>query len=177
MDEVANFRKLTSLNLSFLDKAQLNFHLLDSIENLEFLCVQGVLKSNEDLLPISKHTDLKALTMGKNQSINDLSYLSELVHLEYLDIHANDVSDIRVVGFMPELVKIVMYRNHISDIGPLKDCIRLKSLFMFENPIDSYSPLLSMPQLQHLHLSKDDFNKAKAAALKTRLPNTKIVYM
>ncbi len=174
---VANFTKLSSLNLSFIDAPNLSMTLLDSMDNLEFLMVQGVLGSNEDLKHIGSHLSLKAVTMGKNDEITDISYLSDLVNLEYLDIHSNNVSDIRVVGFMPELVKIVMYRNQITDITPLKDCLKLKSLFMFENPIENYSPLLGMPQLQHLHLTKADFNKAKAEALKTRLPNTKIVYM
>lgn len=177
VDAVANFRKLNSLNLSFLEMPNLSMVILDSIENLEYLCVQGVLQNNDALKPISKHLGLKALTMGKNDSISDLSYLADLAKLEYLDIHSNNVSDIRVVGFMPELVKIVMYRNKISDITPLMDCLELRSLFMFENPIESYSPLLKMSQLQHLHLTKADFNKAKAEALKTRLPQTKIVYM
>ncbi len=177
IDPIANFRKLNSLNLSFLEVPNISMQVLDSIENLEYLCVQGVLESNQDLNPISRHLELKALTMGKNDSITDLSVLSDLSKLEYLDIHSNNVSDIRVVGFMPELVKIVMYRNKVSDITPLKDCLELRSLFMFENPIGSYGPLLHMSQLQHLHLTKDDFNKAKAEALKSRLPQTKIVYM
>ncbi len=177
VDVIANFRKLNSLNLSFLEMPTLSMHLLDSMENLEYLCVQGVLQGNEDLQPISRQTGLKALTMGKNDSISDLSYLADLSQLEYLDIHSNNVTDIRVVGFMPELVKIVMYRNKITDISPLLDCLELRSLFMFENPIENYSPLLKMSQLQHLHLSKDDFSKAKAEALKSRLPQTKIVYM
>lgn len=177
IDGLEAFTQLSSLNLSFLDIPGMSYSILDSMENLEYLCVQGALSSDADLAYIGQHTGLKSLTMGKNDAISELSYLADLTELEYLDIHSNNVSDIRVVGFMPKLIKLVMYRNQITDISPLEPCTELRSLFMFENPIESYRPLGQMTRLQHLHLSKSDFNAERAAALKKRLTATKIVYM
>jgi len=177
IDGLEAFTQLSSLNLSFLDIPGMSYSILDSMENLEYLCVQGALSSDADLAYIGQHTGLKSLTMGKNDAISELSYLADLTALEYLDIHSNNVTDIRVVGFMPKLIKLVMYRNQITDISPLEPCTELRSLFMFENPIESYRPLGQMTRLQHLHLSKSDFNAERAAALKKRLTATKIVYM
>lgn len=175
--EVANFRKLNTLNISFLDIPDLSFDFLDSLSVLENLRIQGVVPHDSSLNHVAGLRTLRTLTMGKNDSVTDINALDSLVLLEYLDIHSNNIKEISVVQNYPRLIKLVMYRNQVKDLRALGECLELRSLFLFENPIEDYSPLHDMDFLQHLHLNKKDFNATTGPKFKQELPKTEILFM
>ena len=176
ISEIANFKGLTDLNISFLPVPNFSLQMLEDHKELKNLRIQGMVNSNEQLKYIMHHPKLEQLTMGKNDNVTTIDSLRFLTKLRYLDIHSNNVSDLTVVRNFPRLVKIVIYRNPIMDLSPLLNCPDLRSLFTHEIPAKDYSPLYQMAWLQHLNVSKNAFTMEQAVALKKALSKTKISF-
>ena len=176
ISEIANFKNLTALNISFLPIPDFSLKMLEDHKQLENLRIQGMVKSNEELQYIMHHDKLLQLTMGKNDGVTTIDSLRYLTKLVYLDIHSNEVSDISVVRNFPKLVKFVIYLNDITDVSPLLNCPELRSLFMHENPVKDFGPLSQMAWLQHLSVDQKSFSKDQAIALKKALKATDIAF-
>jgi internalin A len=176
ISEIANFKLLTDLNISFLPVPNFSLQMLEDHKDLENLRIQGMVHSNEEMKYIMYHPKLEQLTMGKNDNVTTIDSLRFLTKLEYLDIHSNNVADISTVRNFPKLVKFVIYRNPITDLSPLLNCHELRSLFAHELPAKDYGPLYQMGWLQHLSLSQSAFTKEQAMALKKALSNTEVAF-
>ncbi len=176
ISEIANFKRLKGLNISFLPIPNFSLKILEEHKDMENLRIQGMVASNSELQYIMHLTKMQQLTMGKNDNVTALDSLRLLTKLTYLDVHSNDVTDISAIRNFPKLVKLVVYRNAITDITPLQNCPELRSLFMHENPVQDFSPLSKMIRLQHLSLDQKSFTKEQAIALKKALKTTEIAF-
>lgn len=176
ISEIANFKLLKGLNISFLPVPNFSLQMLEDHKALENLRIQGMVHSNEEMRYIMYHPNLLQLTMGKNDNVTTIDSLRYLTKLVYLDIHSNNVSDISTVRNFPGLVKLVIYRNQITDLSPLLNCPELRSLFMHENPVKDFGPLSQMSWLQHLSVDQKSFTKEQALALKKALKMTDIAF-
>ena len=140
--------------------------------------VEGKMLS--DLSPLSNLTQLNELIL-KQDGINDVSALSNLVNLTWLDVSGNrEITDISSVEKMMKLERLIVSHNKIQNVDKLKnldkltyldisynnisslpDMSKLKSVYFLDashNQITDVSTISGMTELQTLNLSGNDEN-------------------
>ena len=73
--------------------------------------------------------------MGNNK-ITDISAISSLANLEFLEIFINYISDITPVVGLPKLTSLNCSRIAITDVSPLLGMQQLKKLWIMNNKLD-----------------------------------------
>ncbi|MDF1612690.1 leucine-rich repeat domain-containing protein [Stygiobacter electus] len=99
--------------------------MLDTLSYAEFYLKNYKIKS---IKGIENCTNLIYLSLP-NESITDLTSLSALIKLEYLDLNQN---------------------RTVEDISPLSNLINLKTLILYSNPIKNISTLANLTKLKEL---------------------------
>ena len=88
-----------------------------------------------------------------NQNIRDLSPLSNLTKLEFLDLYQNyTIEDISPIYNLTNLKKLILYSNPITDISGLGVLTELTELFLWGTPISDISSLSSLINLEILYI-------------------------
>ena len=108
---------------------------------------------NDDVRNISKLKNLTYLSMGFN-SINDLSFLSELTSLEQLYIERCYITDISPLANLKKLKSLSIYRNNVADISVLAELPELARLDIQYNKVRDISPLANIDGLTEIYLSR-----------------------
>lgn len=122
-------------------------------------------------------TELRALDIGHND-LTDISFLKDLTKLRVLILACNErLRDISVLSNLKDLEYIELFSCNIRDISALKDLDRLMDLNISYNPIARYAVLNEMSQLKRLWIPQsgvpcygEEFSKLQAD-----LPNTLIM--
>ena len=176
---IARLPQLTDLNLSFCHGPSLSTELLAGLPQLLNLRLQGnMLSSPAQLAAIGRMSRLEQLTLGMNPVIADLTPLSGLAKLLYLDVHSCSITDLTPVSKLTNLRKLVVNVNRIRDLSPLAACTRLHSLFCFGNPIASADVILKLPSLRMVSLPKESFDLSRQEFLLERVPrNLKLRFL
>jgi len=172
-----NFPLLNDLNISLNNQARFSLSWIKSYTNLENLRIQGMVKNNAELKYISGLVNLKQLTMGLNDSLSDLSPLSNFKKLEYLDIHSNNVKNLQPLSGLTNLIKLVIYNNSITDLTPLRNLNKLQSLFCFNNPITDFKPLYGLESLKMLRISGKQLSVQQKQEIKNHFSDAKIYFL
>ena len=107
--------------------------------------------SISDLSPLSNLTGLTRLTLRGN-NITDLSPLSGLVNLKRLEIEHNSISDLSPLKGLINLTELKLFGNGISDISPLAGLTHLTELSLSQNNVSDISPLSGLINLRTLFL-------------------------
>ena len=112
--------------------------------------------SNEisNLSPLSGMTRLEYLDLGRNL-ISDVSVLSGMVSLTYLDLYDNYISDVSALSGLTNLTSLDLYNNLILDVSALSNLTGLESLFLEQNAISDVSALASLTSLETLNLENN----------------------
>ena len=105
-----------------------------------------------DLSRLSSLTNLRFLELGGNNMIRDISPLASLANLTFLGIGHNLISDVSPLTSLTNLSSLNLGTNRISDISPLTSLTNLKSLNLAANRISDISPLASLTNLNSLDL-------------------------
>lgn len=119
---------LTHLNLNMRVKGVKNITELRHLKNLEWLtltCIDNITYTGFEDIP--KTCDKPYLT--------DISFLSELPWLRYLDLTANKLSDVSVVKKLKRLESLTLNYNNISEMPDLSDLKELKNFDISNNPV------------------------------------------
>ena len=96
---------------------------------------------------VLKH--LKKLDFGYNQ-ISNIKPLEELTQLIWLDFNNNKVKDISPLSNLINLSYLVLWKNQVGDIKPLSKLQKLNYLNLGGNKIDDITPLESLSRLGKL---------------------------
>ncbi len=130
--------------------------------------LDAVNKDISDLTGIEYATNLIRLNFGtgnrrNNNTISDLSPLSNLTNLKILSLQHNNISDISPLSGLTNLTVLELgdpsenpsrpADNTIADISPLSNLTNLRKLELSGNPIVGISPLSSLTNLTELVLS------------------------
>ena len=121
-----------------------------------------------NLSPLSGMIGLKYLDLGNNL-ISDVSALSGLNRLTYLDLYDNVISDVSALSNLTSLTSLDLYNNLISDVSGLSRLTRLESLFLEANIISDVSVLAGMTRLTVLNLGNNLISDVSALSGLTRL--------
>ena len=115
------------------------------LTNLKRLTVVGTLiwgsrGALQDISFLSSVTSLEYLELSRN-CIDDISALANLTNLKWLYLHANNISDISVLEDLTNLEYLELGINFITDVSALANLSKLKVLQLHGNPISDYTPL------------------------------------
>lgn len=138
---------------------------LEYAGNLEELWIRW--NRISDLSPLSGLTNLRYLDAHANQVINDISPLSGLTNLETLVIRDNCISDISPLSGMTNLRYLYLEWNEISDLSPLSGLTSLEGVTLQYNEISDVSPLTHLTSLGSVDLRGNPLN---ADACATHIP-------
>lgn len=132
--------------------------------------------TNEDIEVLKYCTDLRALDIG-HQAITDLSVIGEhLTELRVLIIADNKVTDLTPLSNLRHLHYLEFFVNRVSDLSPLAECRELVDLNLSYNyNIWDLSPLYELPLLERVWLESCGASAKRVDALREKFPYSKIV--
>ena len=131
---VSNAGGLGSLAVGAMDAASAHDAVTETMTlTARPICVNVFTNSITDLSPLSELTGLMYLQLHTN-SITDISALAELTSLTSLDFQRNSITDISPLSGLTSLTSLVLWGNSITDINPLSGLTSLRDLYLRENP-------------------------------------------
>ncbi|EPS7094146.1 LapB repeat-containing protein [Listeria monocytogenes] len=97
-----------------------------------------------NLSALSDLTNLTELNLRDNVYISDISGLSTLSRLIYLNLDSNKIKDISALSNLTTLQELTLENNQIEDISALSDLDNLNKLALSKNKIIDISPAANM---------------------------------
>ena len=144
-----------------------------------FFCAADVPALNYDapllndaqLYPVRYCRDMIALDLG-HMWIEDLSFLYNMPHLQYLILVGGRFHDITPIGSLEDLKYLEIFQTNPWDISPLLNCKKLEQLNMCYCFGFDLSPLKEMKQLKRLWYA--GLGPDRGWALIEALPDTQV---
>ena len=129
---------------------------------------------NEDTENLKYCEGLLAVDFG-HIGVTELSWVSGTPHLKYLILGDGNVKneDIQHLAQLQELVYLEIFMTPVTDISPLVNCKALEDLNLSRSYVD-VKPLGKMPWLKNLWMQGNDLSTAEKEYLTEKLPNTHI---
>ncbi len=169
--EMASLTRLSAPNSNISDLTGLEVATgLTRLElGREFVSGSWV-NSNEisDLSPLSGLTNLTYLDLTSN-SISDISALSNLTNLTGLFLFSNSISDVSALSNLTNLTYLSLSRNSISDVSALSNLTNLTVLYLYNNSISDVSALSNLTNLTVLYLDNNSISDVSALSNLTNL--------
>ena len=135
--------------------------------------------TSADIEVLKYCTDLQALDVG-HQSITDISVIGEyLPNLRILILADNKISDISPISKLKHLHYLELFMNNIKDISPLVSCTELVDLNLAHIPsLYDFSPLIDndFHLLERLCMQNSGGTTKYYNSIRAKYPNVKIVY-
>ena len=121
---------------------------LQAFVNLEELYLRD--KQFCDLTPLTVLTSLRVLELEwGSRCIKDISALSGLKQLEWLNLHGNDLQDLAPLANMPKLRALYLASNNLTSLSALGTLNALEKLHVQDNALAEQS-FLQFPNLTEL---------------------------
>ena len=157
----------------------IHFDIYSLRTDATFFCAADVPFLNYDapvlfdwqLYPIRYCRDMIALDLG-HMWIEDLSFLYEMPHLQYLILVGGRFSDVTPIGSLEDLKYLEIFQTQPRDISPLVKCKKLEQLNMCYCFGFDLSPLKEMKQLKRLWFV--GLGPYRGAELQAALPDTQV---
>ncbi len=133
--------------------------------------------SREIMIHIGSFTDLDSLVIsshGDGAWIENLSPLTRLQTLTYLNLVNLHLTDISPLADMAQLQTLRLSQNEIVDLAPLSELKRLTSLEIGEKQVSDFTPLFNLPNLTDFHLR--DYCYVTDYSFLSNLTNLKSLY-
>ena len=124
--------------------------------------------SISDISALSGLTNLTYLNLQGN-SISAISAVSGLTNLQFLYLYENNISDISSVANLTNLTELRLGKNNILDISWVANLTNLTELSFYSNSISDISPVASLINLQFLDLSSNPISDISPVAGLTNL--------
>jgi Leucine-rich repeat (LRR) protein len=143
---------------------------LAGIENCKNL--RQLLLSNQsitDVSPLSNLTNLLRLDIDQNYKISDVSPLATLNQLKYLDLSDNNISYLNSISNLVNLEFIDIERTSIKDISIITKFTKLKEFWGTNLPITDLSIFSNLKDLELLYLVFSDLRDISAISNLTKL--------
>ena len=165
--EIGNITTHSMLNLWKLDTPNSGITDLTGLEHAhnlrwlnlgaEYIEGEGYVNSNtvSDLSALSELTNLNWLNLNNN-NISDLSALSELTNLNWLNLINNNISDLSALSELTNLTSLYLDNNNISDISALSELKNMSSLYLANNNISDISVLSELKNMSWLDLNNNN---------------------
>ena len=112
----------------------------------------------------------------EGRTINDLTPLSKLVHLNGLALLKTPVNDLTPLSNLVNLKRLDLFDVPVNDLTPLSKLVQLEELDLVFTPVNDLTPLSKLVHLKNLNLSFTRLRKSDVEELREKLPNTKIKF-
>jgi hypothetical protein len=123
---------------------------IDMLSLTDLVCINDEIKYLDGL---EWATNLQSLWIRFCQ-VEDISLLSRLSQLQYLNLSQNDIADLSPLSGLINLVHLNLHANDIRDISALSGLTRLEYLELRKNPVDSISTISNLTNLLELNLNQ-----------------------
>ncbi len=132
--------------------------------------------TSKDIEVLKYCTDLQALDIG-HQAVTDISVIGEyLTELRVLILADNRISDLSPLTKLPHLHYLEFFVNQVTDLSPLAECRELVDLNISYNyRIKDITPLLDLPLLERLWLERTSVSAKDVNLLRATYPNARII--
>lgn len=122
-----------------------------------------------DVSPVAELTSLEGLGLDQNRNIVDVSGLSGLTRLRWLNLRSNRISDISSLHTLTSLEYFNGLYNPIVSIEALENLTALKELWLGQSSITDISSLSGLTSLEILWLSAAQVSDLHPVSQLTRL--------
>lgn len=139
---------------------------LKMLKNLEYLDARNL--GIKDISALSGLVKLDYLNLNHNK-ISDVSPLKNLKKLERLYLSDNNITSIKSLAGLTKLEILNLSGNKISDISALSKLKKLWYLDLDSNSIRDLKPLSGLPRLEELYLNKNSISSVTPLAKLTSL--------
>ncbi|QWG99211.1 LPXTG cell wall anchor domain-containing protein [Bacillus mycoides] len=160
-DESANVivdKKLQQhINKNNLERKNINEPItkedLLQIKTLSIYSGEGI----NEIAGLEYMTNLEKLTL-RESNITDISVISGLRHLKYLDLSSNPIESIQPVSKLENLDMLFLRDNKIADLTPLSQMKKIKILDLIGNNIKDLTPLFTVLSLEEVYLANNQIS-------------------
>ena len=169
--EMATLTKLVAFNANISNLTGLEYATgLTHLDLGSELVGDTFVNSNSisDLSPLSGLTSMTWLDLG-GTNISSISTLSNLTSLTTLDISDNNISSISALSNLTSLQVLALVNNNISSISALSNLTSLTFLNLRNNNISSISALSNLTSLTTLELHYNNISSISALSNLTSL--------
>jgi Leucine-rich repeat (LRR) protein/thiol-disulfide isomerase/thioredoxin len=112
--------------------------------------------------------NLETLVLWENE-VSDLSPLSGLANLVYLDLDSNRVSDLTPLSSLQSIEILYLSYNPVQDVSPLSSLPKLSSLYLNADPQVKLAQVAKLEQIEELSLGENGLIDISALATMTNL--------
>jgi hypothetical protein len=141
---------------------------IEKCTNLHHLAIG--LQRITDLSPLSNLHELKYLDLTQNRMIEDISPLSGLTQLRYLNLDTNKIKNISPLKDLDKLVYLnLMYNSGITDITAIENMKYLEELWLARSPLRDISPLRNLTNMRQLFLADSEITDITPLSNLTKL--------
>ena len=136
LSDLSPLAKLTEMKLWVIDicGGDPDISVLKDAKNLKELYLGGSSVSDTDIVALAGLTNLTRLGVTGNRDLSNLSVLSGLTNLKWLDLRDCNISDISPLSGLTNLKWVNLEHNNISDFSPLDDLPETTKIFDLFNP-------------------------------------------
>jgi len=115
--------------------------------------------------PITK-SDLAGIQTldADNCGIQSIEGLQYCLNLTDLDLHDNNITNIRQLANLNQLKYLKLQYNSITDLSPIRNCHALEGLMLRYNRISDISALQNLPNLMYIYLDSNNITSIKPLA-------------
>lgn len=149
LEHLSSMVNLTSLQIRSTSVSADELKLIGALPKLESLTLSGCGLSTASGLEAAKN--LSYLDLSQN-TIRDLSPLTQLTGLQELYLQHNAVDDLTALGAMAALTKLDVSYNLLTDLSPIYNCTTLTYLAAGNNQLTALIGLEKLTTLEHLDL-------------------------
>ncbi|PGM95261.1 leucine-rich repeat domain-containing protein [Bacillus cereus] len=118
-------------------------------------------------------TNLEKLTL-RESNVTDISVISKLRHLKYLDLSSNPIESIQPVSKLENLDMLFLRDNKIADLTPLSQMKKIKILDLIGNNIKDLTPLFTVLSLEEVYLANNQISNLSGIE---KLKNVKLLWI
>ncbi|WJE35352.1 leucine-rich repeat domain-containing protein [Bacillus mycoides] len=118
-------------------------------------------------------TNLEKLTL-RESNVADISVISGLRHLKYLDLSSNPIESIQPVSKLENLDMLFLRDNKIADLTPLSQMKKIKILDLIGNNIKDLTSLFTVLSLEEVYLANNQISNLSGIE---KLKNVKLLWI
>ena len=108
-----------------------------------------------DITPLGVLTNLRSILLNDGNTIEDLTPLANLIHLEELNLRGNPISNLSPLSNLTNLRALDLGFCRIVNISPLSNLTQLETLQLNGNQIVNVTPLAKLQRLTELEIQEN----------------------
>ncbi|MBI1227924.1 MAG: GTPase [Bacteroidetes bacterium] len=129
-------------------------------------------KNNITILPqsIKNLKQLKILNISTNDNdkmtLKDISLISHLINLEYLDLSNTSIKDVSAISNLPNLETVLLFQTNLVDIFPIKNLIETGLPVIYDKDWILYKKIILVSKTELINPPIEIAKQGNAAILK-----------